>query len=194
MINLLPISFSHDCIMKENVTRRFVLLIVFWLQISYVYSGKLSNWLIERNNTALACQGDSENIMCGAYQGIRINDAFWGRDNKIDCQVDNPLSPLTDTQMCFTLDKDYAYRKLAEVCQGQQTCQFEGTSLYFDTELCPHIRKYARVKYECRQMSGMKKSDLLRAVESKPLKGSKRTLHKSKKRKRAKKHSLKKHL
>ncbi|XP_065651199.1 protein eva-1 homolog C-like [Hydra vulgaris] len=172
--------------MKGNHLKLKTFFVTYWFYINNVYTGRLSNWLIDKSNTAIACQGDSENIMCDAYQGIRIKDAFWGRDNKVDCQVDNPLSPLTDTQMCFTLDKDYAYRKLAEVCQGQQTCQFEGTSLYFDTELCPHIRKYARVKYECRQMSGMKKSDLLRAVKHKPFKGSKRTILKLKNHKRKK--------
>ena len=59
--------------------------------------------------------------------------------------------------MCLPEDKDYVYRKVAESCQGQKQCFLIASPLYFDTEICPHVRKYLRIKYECRQMSGMKR-------------------------------------
>ena len=137
-----------------------VLIIPILSSRTLCHKSKLTNWLREPNNTAIACQDEETNVMCRDYEGIRINEAFWGRDNKLDCQIEDPLSVLTHKEMCLPNDHDYAYRKVAETCQGHNFCSLVGTSLYFDTELCPHVRKFLRIKYECREMSGMKRSNL----------------------------------
>ena len=134
--------------------------------------GRLTAMLKADHMTALACQGDTTNLSCENYEGIRVTDAFWGRDNKIDCQSDDPLEYLTHKETCSPLDHDYAYRKVTELCEKKDHCTIAGTPLFFDTELCPHVRKFVRVEFECREMSGMRKSD----VE----KGSKKSLIDSK--------------
>lgn len=142
-------------------------MLVIFPQTYVFHRGRLSNWLKGSNNTAIVCQDEPINIICNDYEGIRVSDAFWGRDNKIDCQVDDPLSPQSDKEMCSPIDHDYAYRKVSEVCQGYQKCSLVGSSLYFDTELCPHVKKYARIKYECREMSGMRRSMVLKRFKHK---------------------------
>lgn len=141
------------------VQRYFIQCLTTMLVISHVscHIGRLT-FVKDTNLTQIACQGETTNIMCGGYEGIRVNDAFWGRDNEVDCQSDDPLSYLTHKATCKPLDLDYAYRKVSEICQDRSVCVIAGTPLFFDTELCPNVRKYVRVKYECREMSGMKKS------------------------------------
>ena len=129
---------------------------------------RLTNWVKATENVAIACQNEEVNLNCNDYEGIRIKEAFWGRDNNVDCEVDDPLSTMTNKETCFPLDKDYAYRKTAEICQGHQSCTLMGTSMNFDTSLCPHVKKFARVAYECRQLSGMRRSTVHKhKVESK---------------------------
>ena len=56
------------------------------------HRGHVTNWLISKPNEVVACEKESVNLMCDHYQGIRVTEAFWGRDNDMDCQVDDPLS------------------------------------------------------------------------------------------------------
>lgn len=137
-----------------------LLLATLMIQYVEVHKAKLTNWLKETNKTAVACQGESTDLACGDYEGVRIVDAFWGRDDKLTCQSQDPLSTQSTKEMCLPNDKDYAYRKVAESCQGRRECFVIATPLFFDTELCPHVRKYIRIRYECRQMSGMKRGKI----------------------------------
>jgi len=109
-------------------------------------------------NYATACQGETTNLLCGDYEGIRILDAAWGRDDKFTCQSDDPLSTQSHTEICHEADKDLTYRKVAEQCQGRKYCFLIASPLFFDNTVCPHVRKYLKLKYECRQMSGMKRT------------------------------------
>lgn len=134
------------------------IILLTWILITekaWGHRGRVTNWLKSGINEMIACQGEPLNIMCNHYEGIRITDGFWGRDNDIDCQVDDPLSTLTHKENCLPIDKDYAFRKLQQSCQDQTSCSVVGSPLFFDTEICPHVKKFIRAKYECRQLSGM---------------------------------------
>merc|ERR1712226_1425215 len=175
-----------------SVNTTYVLFIYLFIVNRFVLSinPRLTNWVKTKDNVALACQGEDVNINCNDYEGIRVKDAFWGRDNKEDCQVDDPLSTMTDKETCFHLDKGYAYNKVAEICQGHQSCQVIGTSLNFDTSMCPHIKKFARINYECRQLSGMRRS-----MVHKHKKGSKKShiIRRTKKKRKEKKRKFHHH-
>eukprot|EP00794_Sanderia_malayensis_P018813 gene18813-20709_t len=110
------------------------------------------------NGLALGCEGESVNINCPNYEGIRIVDAFWGRDDTKTCQPDNPLEERSYKDMCKPVKNNYALDKVKEQCHELESCKVFATTTFFDTELCPNVIKYVRVKYECRHMSGMKRS------------------------------------
>lgn len=117
----------------------------------------VTNWLKSKPNDMVACEAECMNLMCDHYEGIRIIDAFWGRDNDIDCQVDNPLFSQSDKEHCYALDKNYAFRKVEEECQNKPECEISASKFGFDLTICPHVKKFFRVKYECRQLDGSKR-------------------------------------
>merc|ERR1712226_687108 len=145
-----------------SVNTTYVLFIYLFIVNRFVLSinPRLTNWVKTKDNVALACQGD------------------------------DPLSTMTDKETCFHLDKGYAYNKVAEICQGHQSCQVIGTSLNFDTSMCPHIKKFARINYECRQLSGMRRS-----MVHKHKKGSKKShiIRRTKKKRKEKKRKFHHH-
>ena len=110
------------------------------------------------NGTELACEGEVVNINCPNYEGIRIVDAFWGRDDIVTCQPSNPLETRSYKDMCKPAAKEYAKRKVYEMCHTLESCRIPASTIMFDTDLCPNVIKYLRVLYECRHMTGMKKS------------------------------------
>ena len=138
----------------------FLLLQLLSEEFTISHRGHVTNWLKSAQNEMIACQGEPLNLMCNHYEGIRITDAFWGRDNEVDCQVDDPMSTQTHHEKCLPIDKDIVFRKIEESCQDQTQCSVVGSSGFFDRELCPHVKKYARVTYECRQLSGMRRSNI----------------------------------
>ena len=134
------------------------LIILANLQESTAHKKKLTEWVKMADALAVGCEGEYVDINCPNYEGIRIVSAFWGRDDVVTCQPDNPLEPKSYKDMCKPVAKDYAFRKVKHMCQGIESCKIPATTLFFDTEMCPNVLKYLRIKYECRHMTGMKKS------------------------------------
>lgn len=123
-----------------------------------MHKKKLTNWRKLVDVKEIACEGEEVNLNCPNYEGIRIVDAFWGRDDVTTCQPDDPLEPKSYKDMCKPVDKEYAKRKIKEMCHTSESCRIPATTTVFDTELCPNVIKYLRVDYECRHMTGMKKT------------------------------------
>jgi len=142
--------------MPRNI---IVVTFVVFLCIRYssLHQKKLTNWVKLEKGLELGCEGEEVNIACPNYEGIRILNAFWGRDDVTTCQPDDPLEPKSYKDMCKPVDKEYAKRKVKEMCHGIEICRVPATVTFFDTEPCPNVIKYLRVNYECRHMSGMKK-------------------------------------
>jgi len=134
---------------------RKLLLVVCYIQQAISHRGHVTNWLKSKPNEGISCADESLNLMCDHYEGIRVTESFWGRDNDVDCQVDDPLSKATHKEKCFPLEKNAAFQKVENQCQDKTECTISAPSLGLDMEFCPHIKKFLRVKYECRQLDGM---------------------------------------
>ena len=128
------------------------------IRYSSMHQKKLTNWRKLIDGLEIGCEGEEVNIACPNYEGIRIVNAFWGRDDAATCQPDNFDEKRSYKDMCKPVDKEYAKRKVKQMCHGIEICRIPATTTFFDTELCPNVIKYLRVNYECRHMTGMKKS------------------------------------
>ena len=142
--------------LRNTVAVTFTLLLC--IRYSSLHQKKLTNWIKLAGGLEVACEGEEVNINCPNYEGIRIINAFWGRDDATTCQPDDPLEPKSYKDMCKPVDKEYAKRKVKQMCHSNEMCRIPATTTFFDTEICPNVIKYLRVNYECRHMTGMKKS------------------------------------
>lgn len=142
--------------LRNTVAVTFILLLC--IRYSSLHQKKLTNWIKLAGGLEVACEGEEVNINCANYEGIRIINAFWGRDDATTCQPEDPLEPKSYKDMCKPVDKEYAKRKVKQMCHGNEMCRIPAATTFFDTELCPNIIKYLRVNYECRHMTGMKKT------------------------------------
>ena len=134
------------------------------------YKSKTTNWLKTPDIEAISCGPDkndkgkkfdedrSVNMLCGDYEGIRIIEAFWGRNDTFTCQTAEKQSTLTHKKMCWPETYETLNRLMKHVCDNKQTCRVP--LYFFDNEICPSVRKYIRVLYECRHLSGMKRSHI----------------------------------
>ena len=144
----------------KTITKYLIILMFYYNNNNnnrcvVAHRGHVTNWLIGTPNEVVACEKESMNLMCDHYQGIRVTEAFWGRDNDFDCQVDDPLSAQSHRENCIPLPKNLAFLKAEEECRDQTTCNVAAPSLGVDMEVCPHVKKFLRVKYECRELNGM---------------------------------------
>ena len=87
-----------------SVQTCIILMTSFLMMTSMVTShrGHVTNWLISKPNEMVACERENMNLMCDHYQGIRITEAFWGRDNDFDCQV----SEIRTCLVCLGVSRD----------------------------------------------------------------------------------------
>ena len=148
-----------------------LLVVIAFIASVLGHQKKLTNWVKMPESIGLACEGEYVDINCPNYEGIRIVDAFWGRDDVTTCQPGQPLATKSYKDMCKPVQKDYAKLKLKQMCHGIESCRIPATTVFFDTELCPNVLKYLRVNYECRHMTGMKKS-LIERLREKDSRGS----------------------
>lgn len=137
---------------------QIVFILVLNVKFATMHQKKLTQWVKMPDALEVACEGEEVNINCPNYEGIRVVNAFWGRDDATTCQPSDPLEPKSYKDMCKPVDKEYAKRKVKHMCHGIESCKIPATTIFFDTELCPNVIKYLRVDYECRHMTGMKKS------------------------------------
>lgn len=146
-----------------------VVSVLIWLtcwKTCLSHKKKVTDWRKSEILEALACEGESADINCPNYEGIKITSAFWGRDDTLTCQPDDPLAKRSYKETCMPIDKGYALRKVNQVCKSLETCKIFATPTFFDTELCPNVIKYVRIKYECRHMTGMRRSKIQQSSNS----------------------------
>ncbi|RMX51057.1 hypothetical protein pdam_00018896 [Pocillopora damicornis] len=134
---------------------RFICWCLSWLftAFGFPFESNLTEWVRQANATALGCEGHMLTLSCaGQEEGLKINSAFWGRNDLKTCIPDKPREQM---KMCSPVEPLYAVKKLRHVCEGQPTCGFPVSDAFFEKPLCPGVSKFLKVVYDCRMMSGM---------------------------------------
>lgn len=117
------------------------------------FESTLTKWVRLANATALGCEGNMLWLSCaGQEEGLKINSAFWGRDDLKTCIPDKPSQQL---KFCPPTDPLYPLTKLRSACEKQPFCNVPVSDAFFEKPLCPGVAKYLKVVYDCRMMSGM---------------------------------------
>lgn len=143
--------------------KKYILILILYKILIYCHKSSITNWIKLHKTETILCEQDVKVISCSAYEGLHILDAFWGRDNLLICKVPtdvkyiNSPNSQVDNLMCFDKNTTYAKIKIQELCEELQVCQINADFAIFERKICPEIKKYLRVVYECRQMSGMKR-------------------------------------
>lgn len=141
------------------------LLIITAILLMYTicHKSSITNWIKLPKTEIILCEEDVKVISCSAYEGLHILDAFWGRDSMLICKVPTDLKYINspnaqvDNLMCFDRNTTYAKTKVKTLCEELQACQINADFSIFERKICPDVKKYLRVIYECRQLSGMKR-------------------------------------
>jgi len=99
--------------------------------------------------SSVTCQGQKEWIQCdGPYELIKINGAFWGRDDDKTCSKSDIIHGLKTNQNC-TQDSENTLRKVREACDSENVCEVVASNIYFDQTDCPDVYKFLRLKWQC---------------------------------------------
>ena len=96
----------------------------------------------------ITCEGEKEWIECPQYKVIKINSAFWGRDDTATCTTNGVQHGLSTSDMC-PQDESNSMTKVEGQCKDEQACELAATSTFFDKTDCGQVYKYLRVNYEC---------------------------------------------
>ena len=149
-----------------------IVIISMICPLDNAFKGKVTSWLREENITNISCQDDVDktgqilekdgtvNMLCDNYEGISVEDTFWGRDDRETCQT-NKGSKLTHKEMCGVgkLRQDRTTKTIELHCGGKQICKIP--LYFFDDEICPHVRKYLLIVFSCSHLSGMKRAAII---------------------------------
>lgn len=110
----------------------------------------------------ITCEGEKEWIECPQYRVIKINNAFWGRDDEGTCTSNGVQHGLSTKNMC-PQDESNTMTKVEGQCKDERACELAATSTFFDKTDCGEIYKYLRVKYECLPSESRVKAALQRS-------------------------------
>lgn len=122
------------------------------MALALPFESELTKWVRLANATALGCDGNMLSLSCsGEEEGLKINSAFWGRDDLKTCLPDKPSKEL---KFCPPTN---VLAKLRHVCEKHPFCNFPVSEAFFECPdvPCPDVPKFLKVVYDCRMMSGM---------------------------------------
>jgi len=121
-------------------------------------------------HNAITCQGQKEWLQCPMYRLIKINSAFWGRDDPNTCGRSSIAHGLSIDKMCAQ-DESNTMVKVQNACDGESACELVASPVYFDRTDCPGTYKFLRVNWSCEHSeSRIKDSGEIskKSVEPKP--------------------------
>lgn len=101
-----------------------------------------------KRHTTVTCQGQKEWLQCPMYHLIKINSAFWGRDEEAACSKSSVEHGLKTDKMCAQ-DESNTMIKVQNACDGESACELVSSPVYFDRTDCPDVYKFLRVNWEC---------------------------------------------
>ena len=145
------------------IALKLVFLVYFLRNIDGIQVGHKSEhtkWVKLDNASMVICRNEVQRLQCENYEGIFIQDAFWGRSSSVICQKDKLDDKCSDTETCIPEDTKKITKRVEEACHGFQDCWLLASPIFFrfDEEDCPTVCKYLQVNYACKHMSGMKKT------------------------------------
>ena len=82
------------------------------------------------------------------YHLVKINNAFWGRDDTKTCSRSGIEHGLKTNRICAQ-DEGNTMTKIQNACEGESACELVASPVYFDRTDCPDIYKFMRVNWEC---------------------------------------------
>ncbi|XP_029204267.2 LOW QUALITY PROTEIN: dentin sialophosphoprotein-like [Acropora millepora] len=97
-------------------------------------------------NCSYICEGEKTWIQCKQYETVKINRAFWGREENEFCP-EAPVGLVTD-KLCET-DPENTFRKVQSQCRHNQACEIVASNTFFDDPTCKNTFKYLKLCYEC---------------------------------------------
>ena len=106
------------------------------------------NISLSQMRSATICNGESKVIACLPEEGIKIQDAFYGKRSGEDCHGKMPYRD--DAPTCSALD---AQTNIQESCNDKQSCLLKADENVYGKKLCPHVNKYLQLKYACVPLS-----------------------------------------
>lgn len=97
-------------------------------------------------NCSYICEGEKTWLQCKQYETIKVNRAFWGREENAFC----PEAPvgLDADKVCQT-DPDNTFKKVESQCRHNQACEIVASNTFFDDPTCKNTFKYLKLCYEC---------------------------------------------
>ncbi|XP_002160043.1 uncharacterized protein LOC100210142 [Hydra vulgaris] len=101
-----------------------------------------------KRTISITCQGEKEWLQCPQYHLIKINSAFWGRDDSTTCSRSGIALKRNTNKMCAQ-DESNTMIKVQNACDGENACELVASEIYFDRTDCPDIYKYLRLNWEC---------------------------------------------
>ena len=95
--------------------------------------------------SAVVCPAQTGSIYCPALKLLRIQSAFYGKQQGRDCA--GKYTP-TDKQLtCYARD---TMTTIKDMCEGQQSCDLFSEPELYGRTLCPdNVEKYLQVSYMC---------------------------------------------
>ena len=127
--------------MKEKFLASDVIVIVSYTYVVYVYV-----IFLRSQNCSYICEGEKTWLQCKQYETIKINRAFWGREENEFCPK-APVGLVTD-KICET-DADNTFKKVESQCRNNQACEIVASNTFFDDPTCKNTFKYLKLCYEC---------------------------------------------
>lgn len=96
--------------------------------------------LIYKSHTVTICENNSQKIICPKGTSIIIEEAFYGRTDKITC----PHQQMHDVQC----KAGNAFQIINDRCKHKTECDLQSGNTCFG-DPCPGTYKYLQVKYKC---------------------------------------------
>ena len=97
-------------------------------------------------NCSYICEGEKTWLQCKQYETIKVNRAFWGREENEFCP-EAPVGLVTD-KPCET-DPENTFKKVESQCRHNQACEVVASNTFFDDPTCKNTFKYLKLCYEC---------------------------------------------
>ncbi|XP_021369797.1 uncharacterized protein LOC110460910 isoform X2 [Mizuhopecten yessoensis] len=120
---------------QKAVGRSFVTLLSKGYDATYSCSSQTGSELV-------ICEGDTDTMECPGGQVVDIQDAFYGREERLTCSDTN--LPLTDT----ACSSPVALEKYKEMCDNKTSCTVTARNSVTG-DPCVNTYKYARIAYNC---------------------------------------------
>ncbi|EDO47356.1 predicted protein [Nematostella vectensis] len=107
-----------------------------------------SIFLTQGPQNSITCQGEKQWLQCPPYQLIRVNNAFWGRDDPTTCTRSGIQHGLITDRNC-PQDEQNTLAKVSDQCKDVNACEVSASPVFFDRTDCTGVYKYLRINYDC---------------------------------------------